>query len=92
MITREEILETVEMLNNDLYTGKLTESPFEYRSSGWQDSAVYFMGSIVWTEEEDEREYTDQFQKEPLEDHLMREAKNILRELNKLIWKTPVNI
>ena len=81
---REEALILVEELNNEAITDLEYYCPFEFKSYGWYNSAIYFMGIILWTDENDEREYIeDTDEQEPLRDYIVRESKVILKDLNK---------
>ena len=81
---KEEALDLVEDLNNETEErgGLNYYCPFEFRSYGWNNSAIYFMGVLIWTEENDEREYisgTDE--NEPLYNYVIREAERILKDI-----------
>ena len=81
---KEEALALVEELNNEAITDLEHYCPFEFKSSGWNNSAIYFMGIILWTDDNDEREYiggTDI--QESLRDYIVRESKVILEDLSK---------
>ena len=81
---KEEALTLVENLNNEAITDLEYYVPFEFKSLGWRNSAIYFMGVILWTEDNDEREYIeDTDEQEPLRDYIVRESKVILKDLNK---------
>lgn len=83
--TKEIAMNVVESLNDETEErgGLSYYHPFEFRSSGYQNSAVYFMGIVIWTEENDEREYiTETDEQEPLRQYLIREANKILKDLN----------
>jgi hypothetical protein len=82
---RHEALQAVEELN-DLCseTGLDYYAPFQFRSVGWQGSWIEFMGEVLWTEENDERQYTEHNDTyEPLKTFLIREAKKITKDLKK---------
>jgi hypothetical protein len=81
---KEEALILVEELNDKAITDLEYYCPFEFKSHGWNNSAIYFMGIILWTDENDEREYIeDTDEQEPLKDYILRESKVILKDLNK---------
>ena len=83
---KEEALILVEELNNEVITDLEYYCPFEFKSYGWNNSAIYFMGITLWTDENDEREYIeDTNEQEPLRDYIVRESKVILKDLNKKI-------
>ena len=82
---KEEALRLTEELNNEMFKrgGFEYYSPFEFKSCGWNNSAIYFMGIPLWTEDGDEREYiTETDEKEALRSFVVREAKKILKDLN----------
>jgi hypothetical protein len=81
---KEEALALVEELNNETLTGLEYYHPFEFKfRRGWF-SSIYFMGVILWTDENDEREYIgDTDEREPLRDYIVRESKIILEDLSK---------
>jgi hypothetical protein len=55
-------------------------------SKGWNNSVIFFMVIILWTDEYDERKYIeDTNEQEPLRDYIVRESKIILNDLNKKI-------
>lgn len=84
----------VEELNDELYDkgGLDYYIPFEFKSSGYQNSAIYFMGIPIWTDDNDEREYIFNTNiKEPLKVYILRESKKILKDL-KLKMKSLKNI
>jgi hypothetical protein len=79
-----EALALVEELNNKAITDLEHYCPFEFQSRGWNNSAIYFMGIIVWTDEYDERKYIEDTDiRESLRDYIVRESKVILNDLNK---------
>ena len=90
---KEEALALVDELNSEAITGLEHYFPFDFRSYGWNHSAIYFMGVILWTDKYDEREYIedtdereyieDTDEQEPLRDYILRESKVILNDLNK---------
>ena len=81
---KEEALTLVEQLNKEAITDLEYYVPFEYKSLVWRNSGIYFMGIILWTEYNDEREYVeDTDEQEPLRDYIVRESKVILKDLNK---------
>jgi hypothetical protein len=81
---REEALALVEELNNEAITDLEYYCPFELRSKGWNNSVIYFMGTIIWTDEYDERKYIEDTDiRESLRDYIVRESKVILNDLNK---------
>jgi hypothetical protein len=85
---KEEALALVEELNNKAITDLEHYSPFEFQSRGWHNSAIYFMGIVLWTDDNDEREYIgDTNIKESLRDYIVRESKIILKDLSKKIHK-----
>ena len=78
----EEARKAVEELNDELYGQGLEYiSPFEYRSRGWQNAAVLFMGEIIWTEEDDPREWIED-KYESLYHFLWKESKGILNKVS----------
>ncbi len=82
---RDLALDIVEDLNNDVSErgGLDYYSPFEFKSIGWQGSAVYFMGVHLWSDDNDERDYIEETDvKEPLRGFLIRQAEKILKDLN----------
>ncbi|HEY8364726.1 MAG TPA: hypothetical protein VIK84_04060 [Haloplasmataceae bacterium] len=82
---KEEALNLVEDLNNELQErgGLEYYCPFEFKSYGWNNSAIYFMGVVLWTEDNDEREYINETdEKESLRTYVIREAEKILKDLN----------
>ena len=84
-IAKEQALNLVEDLNNELQDrgGLEYYCPFEFKSYGWNNSAIYFMGIVLWTEDNDEREYlTESDEKESLPSYVIREAEKILKDLN----------
>ena len=97
---KEEALALVDELNSEAITGLEHYFPFDFRSYGWNHSAIYFMGVILWTDKYDEREYIeDTDEQEPLRDYILRESKVILNDLNKKLetfdtkerWKESFN-
>jgi hypothetical protein len=81
---KEEALTLVEQLNSEAITDLEYYVPFEFKSFGWNNSAIYFMGIILWTDDNDEREYIgDTDEKELLRDYIVRESKVILEDLSK---------
>lgn len=81
---KEEALALVEELNSEAITDLEYYCPFEFKSRGWNNSTIYFMGIILWTDDNDEREYIkDTDEQEPLRDYIVRESKVILNDLNK---------
>ena len=85
---KEEALALVEELNNELQDrgGLEYYCPFEFKSYWWNNSAIYFMGVVLWTDDNDEREYIeDTDEQEPLRDYIVRESKTLLKDLNKKI-------
>lgn len=82
---KKEALELVEDLNNQIGDkGDLDHYlPFEFKSYGWNNSAIYFMGVILWAEENDEREYLKgSDEQESLKSYVIRESKRILKDIN----------
>jgi hypothetical protein len=82
---KEQALNLVEELNDELQDrgGLEYYYPFEFKSYGWNNSAIYFMGIVLWTEDNDEREYlTESDGKESLRIYVIREAEKILKDLN----------
>lgn len=78
-------LDIVEDLNNDVSERNGLEHymPFEFKSIGWQGSAIYFMGVFIWSEENDERDYiegTDE--KEDFREFIIKQSLKILKDLN----------
>ena len=97
---KEEALALVDELNSEAITGLEHYFPFDFRSYGWNHSAIYLMGVILWTDKYDEREYIeDTDEQEPLRDYILRESKVILNDLNKKLetfntkerWKESFN-
>jgi len=81
---KEEALALVEELNNETITDLEYYCPFEFKSFGWNKSAIYFMGIVLWTDDNDEREYIgDTDEQESLRNYVVRESKLILNDLNK---------
>jgi len=81
---KEEALALVEELNNETITDLEYYCPFEFKSFGWNNSAIYFMGIVLWTDDNDEREYIgDTDEQESLRNYVVRESKLILNDLNK---------
>jgi len=81
---KEEALALVEELNNETITDLEYYCPFEFKSFGWDNSAIYFMGIVLWTDAYDEREYIgDTDEQESLRNYVVRESKLILNDLNK---------
>lgn len=81
----KQALDIVEDLNNDIEERGDLEyyAPFEFKSNGWQSSAISFMGVFIWTEENDERDYVDETdEKESLRNFIIRQSKMILKDLN----------
>lgn len=82
---QEEALKLVEELNGDVSDRNGLEYylPFEFKSSGWQNAAIYFMGVIIWTDENDEREYIENTDvQEDLRIFVIRQSEIILKDLN----------
>ncbi|BBI90447.1 hypothetical protein HYO65_gp055 [Tenacibaculum phage PTm1] len=81
---KEDALKLVEDLNDEVQDRNGLEyyMPFEFKSYGWQNSGIYFMGVILWTDENDEREYIGEDTKEDLRTFILREADKILKDLN----------
>ena len=82
---KEEALALVEELNNELQDrgGLEYYCPFEFKSYGWNNSAIYFMGIVLWTDDNDEREYIGETDiQESLRTCVIREAESILKDLN----------
>ena len=81
---KEEALALVEELNNEAITDLEYYCPFEFKSRGWNNSVICFMGIIIWTDEYDERKYIeDTDERESLRDYIVRESKVILEDLRK---------
>lgn len=79
---REEALKTVEELNESLFHGSEFYCPFEFKSYGWNNSVVEFLGIPIWSDEEDDREYIKETEElEPLRDYLIREAINLSEDI-----------
>lgn len=81
----QEIVDLIDDLNINSLGENILEYylPFEYRTVGWCGSAIYFMGVVIWSDENDEREYLEDSNiKEPLKDYLLRESFRILGDLN----------
>jgi hypothetical protein len=78
-------LDIVEDLNNDIADRNGLEyyMPFEFKSIGWQGSAIYFMGVFLWSEENDERDYIENLdEKEDLKEFIIKQSLKILKDLN----------
>lgn len=78
-------LDIVQELNDDVAErgGLEYYAPFEFKSIGWQGSAIYFMGIFIWSEENDERDYIgDTDIQEPLRVFVIKQAEKILKDLN----------
>lgn len=81
---KKQAFELVEELNNRATTNIGYYCPFEFKSHGYQGSGIWFMGIVLWTDENDEREYLwDSDEKEDLETFIVRESKSILKDLRK---------
>ena len=81
----EQALRLVEELNNEVSDRKGLEYylPFEFKSLGWQNAAIYFMGVFIWSDENDEREYIeDTDEQEDLRIYIIRQSEIILKDLN----------
>ena len=85
MNIREEALQLVDKLNDKCLEkgGMDWYVPYEFRSHGWQMSGVYFMGQLIWQEDNDDRKTIDEDGDvyEPLEDFVVRKAKKLTRDL-----------
>ena len=82
---QEQALKLVEELNNEVSDRQGLEYylPFEFKSLGWQNAAIYFMGVILWTEDDDEREYIENTdEQEDLRTYIIRQSEIILKDLN----------
>lgn len=82
---RDLALDIVEDLNNEVSerNGLDYYSPFEFKSIGWQGSAVYFMGVFLWSDENDERDYIEgSDEKEDLKAFIIKQSLKILKDLN----------
>lgn len=82
---RNKVLDIVEELNSDVAEkgGLEYYAPYEFKSIGWQGSAVYFMGIFIWSDENDERDYiADSDEKEPMNQFLIKQGFKILKDLN----------
>ena len=79
----KKALELVEDLNNEVIErgGMEYYAPFEFKSIGWQGSAIYFMGISIWLEQDDEREYIND-EPEPLRNFIIRQSAKVLKDLN----------
>lgn len=85
---KEEALALVDELNEIALDHSDLEYylPFEFKSYGWNNSAIYFMGVVLWTEDNDEREYIgDSDIQESLRDYVVRESNIILHDLSNKI-------
>lgn len=81
----KEALELVRSLNNESYIDEVSldyYNPFEFRSSG-NECAIYFLSFMLWTEDNDERDWYTEHEKEPLKTYIIRESKIILEDLRK---------
>lgn len=79
-----QALDCVEDLNNEIEErgGLEYYRPFKFQSTGYCGSIVTFMGVTIWTEENDERDYISEDEKQPLKDFFIRESCRILKDLN----------
>ncbi len=80
----KEALEIVERLNLDSWVedGRLDYTPFEFHSDGYQ-SAILFMGVVLWNTESDDRDYIgDTDEQEPLMDYIIRESLVVFEDLS----------
>jgi len=82
---KQEALRIVEELNMESYLNNEDSldyyEPFDFRSTGY-DSAIYFMRLFIWSEDNDEREWITEHEKEPLKSFCISQAKRILSDLN----------
>lgn len=88
MMNKTEILDLIDDLNNKSFENNTLDfySPFEYRSCGWNLSAIYFMDIAIWSDDDDMREYIeDSDERESLKDFLLRESFKIVDDLNKKV-------
>lgn len=78
-----EALELVEELNDKTQNSENGNFlPYEFRSYGWQNSAIYFMGTIIWTEENSGLEKT-----QSLRSFIIEESKKVFKNLSdKMIY------
>lgn len=85
MSTQEEALSLVEQLNEKASNkGNLDYyCPFEFKSTGWSNSVIYFMGVHVWDDCDDMREYVDECsnERESLENYVLKMSKIIFNDL-----------
>ena len=84
-INSKTALDIVEELNSNVEErgGLEYYRPFEFRTVGYMTSAIYFMGIVIWTEENDERDYIGETdEKEPLREFIIKQAERILKDLN----------
>ena len=80
----QEALELVESLNNETYLdGKSLDyiMPFNFESDG-HTCAISFLGITLWDDDNDDREWLEGDEVEPLRDFIIREAKKILVDIN----------
>jgi hypothetical protein len=80
----KEALDLVASLNNETYIDGISldyYNPFEFRSTG-NECGIYFLSFILWTEDNDEREWKTEHEKESLRQYVLRESNKILSDLN----------
>ena len=85
---KDEILDLVDRLNEQTHPQKGESgidwyTPFEVRHAGWSETAIFFMGLCIWTEDSDTRKTLDNGVKEDLETHIIQTAKEITEDLVK---------
>ena len=80
----KEALELVRSLNNETYIDGVSlefYDPFEFISTG-NECGIKFMGFYLWTEDNDERDWITEHEKEPLRRFILNESKKILKDMN----------
>jgi len=77
MNIKEIILETIDDLNDMVSEPDSSYSPFEFRTFGWNNSVVLFMGVVIWDDDNDYIIDEDEFV-----DTLKTRSFGILNQLN----------
>lgn len=78
--TSQEALEIIEKLNDKFQSLKGLNHyvPFSFESSGYMDSVIYFMGVLVWSEENDPHDNLEEF--------ILKESSKIMKDLYSRIF------
>lgn len=91
----EEIVKTIEELNSQYYFNGCMEHllPFTFEYGGWHLGIVKFMGEVIWSEDNDERDFDEEKDEwESLYGFLLKEAEKIVKDLGKRSHNVNVDI